>query len=65
MSALIDNVVVTCPHCYAAVELDVDCTSGDQVYYEDCRICCAPMEVRIHVDDEGNLAYAEARHEDD
>ena len=63
MSALIDSVLLTCPHCWSAVELDVDCTAGDQVYFEDCQTCCGSMEIHIHVDEHGNLSHAEALRE--
>lgn len=60
MTALIENFIITCPHCWSAVELDVDCTAGDQVYIEDCQTCCGAMEIHIHVDELGNLINAEA-----
>ncbi|WP_394393647.1 CPXCG motif-containing cysteine-rich protein [Shewanella woodyi] len=31
--------------------MDVDGTSGDQDYYDDCRICCNPIHLRIHLDE--------------
>ena len=61
MSALVDNIVVTCPTCWSPVELDVDCSAGDQIYFEDCQVCCSSMEITIRVDEEGNLLSAEAR----
>jgi hypothetical protein len=64
MPALIDDVVLTCPYCGSAVEIDVDCTAGSQVYFEDCQTCCAGMEIHTHVDEKGNLVMAEARRED-
>ena len=65
MTALVDNTLITCPYCWSTVELDVDCTAGDQTYYEDCQICCGCIEISIHIDENGNLLFAEARRENE
>ncbi|MCL1060867.1 CPXCG motif-containing cysteine-rich protein [Shewanella benthica] len=31
--------------------MDVDGTCGDQDYYDDCRICCNPIHLRLHLDE--------------
>ena len=48
-----------------AMEVDVDCTAGDQVYYEDCQVCCAPVKFTVKVDDFGNLVDLWARRDDE
>jgi hypothetical protein len=65
MSALIEDLVVTCPYCGQAMEVDVDCTGGDQSYYEDCQTCCMPVQFLITVDEAGNLREAIARRDDE
>jgi hypothetical protein len=65
MSALIEDVEVTCPYCGEPMEIDVDCTGGSQVYYEDCRVCCAPITLLIGIDELGDLIDVKARREDD
>jgi hypothetical protein len=65
MSALIEYLVVTCPYCGQAMEIDVDCTGGDQSYYEDCQTCCMPVRFLITVDDRGNLSNFTARRDDE
>ncbi len=65
MSALIEDVLVTCPYCGEVMELDVDCTGGDQTYYEDCQTCCVAVQLVIMVDDRRNLASATARRDDE
>ncbi len=65
MSALIEDVVVTCPYCGRAMEIDIDCTGGDQSYYEDCQTCCASVRLFIRVDDLGNLIRAVACRDDE
>ena len=31
--------------------IDIDASGGDQEYYDDCRICCNAIHMRVHVDD--------------
>ncbi len=65
MSALIEDIEVTCPYCGERLELDVDCTVGNQIYYEDCQVCCVPVVVEVTVDDAGDLAGIRAHRDDD
>ena len=45
---MIEETIVDCPHCGEAMALDVDTTAGaEQSYYEDCAVCCKPMEVFV------------------
>jgi formate dehydrogenase maturation protein FdhE len=39
---------VTCPGCGEHVSLSIDTSGGErQRYYEDCSVCCRPMDVRV------------------
>ncbi|MEC4723939.1 CPXCG motif-containing cysteine-rich protein [Shewanella sp. D64] len=42
---------ICCPHCGHHQHIDIDGTSGDQDYYDDCRICCNAIHLRIHLDE--------------
>lgn len=43
-----------CPYCGEPIALWVDEDGGSaQTYVEDCSVCCRPMQVRVHVDEEG------------
>ncbi len=53
---MIEFVVIHCPYCGEGFETSIDVSSGAQAYVEDCAVCCRPIEVRVRVDDEGNLA---------
>ena len=45
---LVEDVIVDCPSCGEAVALNVDTTAAaEQSYYEDCPVCCRPMEVYV------------------
>ncbi len=65
MSALIEDIELCCPYCGGTMELDVDCTAGNQVYYEDCQVCCASVKFIVTVDDSGNLIDLAARRDDE
>ena len=45
---MIEEIIVQCPACGEPVALDVDTTAGEeQSYFEDCAVCCRPMEVFV------------------
>ncbi|WP_424567109.1 CPXCG motif-containing cysteine-rich protein, partial [Thiothrix litoralis] len=45
----------TCPYCYSAFSTEIDITAGSQDYYEDCQICCNPIQLFIHIDADGEI----------
>jgi hypothetical protein len=45
---MIEEAIIDCPSCGEAMSLDVDTTAGEeQSYFEDCAVCCKPMEVYV------------------
>jgi len=45
---MVEDVIVDCPSCGEAVAIGVDTTAAaEQSYYEDCPVCCRPMEVYV------------------
>ena len=34
-----------CPYCWEDISMLLDTTVGNQVYIEDCEVCCNPIEV--------------------
>lgn len=65
MSALIEGVDLRCPYCGEITGVEVDCTAGDQCYYEDCQVCCAPVRIRVAVDERGCLRHIEGLRDDE
>ena len=46
--SFIEDVIVDCPSCGEACALSIDTSAGpEQSYFEDCPVCCAPMEVFV------------------
>ena len=52
---------ITCPYCFSSIPVEIDVPGGNQDYYEDCQVCCAPMAVGVQIDDEGEVASVEVR----
>jgi hypothetical protein len=44
---VIEPARVDCPGCGEAIDLSVDTSVREQIYYEDCPVCCRPMQVRV------------------
>ena len=45
--------MVQCPYCGESSETAVDWSAGAFRYIEDCHVCCQPIELAGHVDDDG------------
>lgn len=50
-----------CPYCgepgEVAADFDPDAV-GDQVFVQDCAVCCRPWTVTVHVSADGEVTYA-------
>ena len=55
---------VQCPYCWEQIEVVVDCSIDDQVYIEDCSVCCKPIVFSVLVSD-GEIISIDGRSEDD
>jgi Cysteine-rich CPXCG len=44
---MIEDVILDCPSCGEAIALSVDTSVAEQSYFEDCPVCCRPMEVYV------------------
>ena len=46
---------VECPWCGEPVDIVLDPGSGStQDYVEDCQVCCRPLDVHVHYDEDGH-----------
>lgn len=45
-----------CPYCGEPIELYVDETEVEQIYIEDCAVCCRPIQVQPFIDFSGNVS---------
>ncbi|NTV91891.1 MAG: CPXCG motif-containing cysteine-rich protein [Chlorobiaceae bacterium] len=46
---IIETVPIQCPYCGEVVEMQIDCSEGDQEYIEDCEVCCHPLRIIVTV----------------
>ncbi len=37
----------TCPYCWESITMLLDLTAANQVYVEDCEVCCNPISVHF------------------
>lgn len=58
-SELTDFVSITCPYCGESYGTPLDLSAGSSTYIEDCQVCCQPIELRVTVNDEGELMAVE------
>ena len=54
----------TCPYCWETITLELDLSAGDQIYTEDCRVCCQPMKVALHIAANGDHVVEVQREND-
>jgi hypothetical protein len=54
---MFDFFEISCPYCGESQDVDVDSSAGEQAYWQDCQVCCAPilMELSISVSGEVEL----------
>jgi len=46
---------VECPYCGEVINVRLDLSAGSQTYVEDCQVCCQPIQMAVHVADDGVL----------
>ena len=50
-----DIAFYPCPHCGESIQLGIDPSGGaQQVYTEDCPVCCNPNLLTVRFDPEGH-----------
>ena len=50
---MLPSETVKCPYCGEYVGLVIDPSFDEQRYVEDCSVCCRPMSVTVHIEDDG------------
>jgi uncharacterized Zn-finger protein len=62
---MLEPVEVDCPYCGTHFETTADLSAGEQVYIEDCPVCCRPIEFHLETGAEGELLSLITRRDDD
>jgi hypothetical protein len=55
---------ITCPYCGETLSVRLDLSAGSQSYVEDCQVCCQPIQMGLHLTDEGTLESVSAERMD-
>ena len=55
---------IDCPYCGETIAILIDPSVPNQVYIEDCQVCCQPIEVHVLVHSDGQFEVT-VRHQDD
>jgi transcription elongation factor Elf1 len=45
------HTTIICPHCGHHLHIELDYSSGDQDFYEDCANCCNPIHLNMHINE--------------
>ncbi|ULU25343.1 Cysteine-rich CPXCG protein [Dyella terrae] len=53
VSDMLEAVLIHCPYCGEAIEILVDGSASSQRYFEDCQVCCRPIDVSVSIDEDG------------
>jgi Cysteine-rich CPXCG len=49
------ETLINCPYCGEPLDVLIDDSSGEQTYYEDCQVCCAPILFTLTEDEFGDI----------
>jgi len=47
----------TCPYCWQQISFVIDLSVEHQRYIEDCEVCCNPIEVDYHIEENEIVAF--------
>ncbi|MGJ8668044.1 MAG: CPXCG motif-containing cysteine-rich protein [Oceanococcus sp.] len=54
----------SCPYCGENIDLLIDGSVPEQIYVEDCFVCCRPIVISACFDEDGDVVL-DLRQEDD
>lgn len=49
-----------CPYCWETISMLIDTSVEEQLYIEDCEVCCNPIQIHMSVF-EGEISRFDAR----
>lgn len=60
----LEEISLECPNCGETVVIFVDSSVEQQVYVEDCPVCCRPMLLAVIFDELSGISVTASREED-
>ncbi len=49
-----------CPYCWEQISMLLDVSVSNQTYVEDCEVCCNPIEISTHCNDQALIDFRAA-----
>jgi len=46
-----------CPHCWEQISMLIDTSQTQQMYIEDCEICCNPIQISVSVENQEIVSF--------
>ena len=59
-----ETAEINCPYCGETIKIVVDHSVNNQIYIEDCEVCCRPIQLEISVDSDGFVSVNTQREDD-
>jgi hypothetical protein len=60
----LEEVSLGCPNCGESISIFVDGSVEQQVYVEDCSVCCRPILLAVNCDELSGISVVASREED-
>jgi len=56
---------ISCPYCGETISILLDTSVDNQVYVEDCQVCCSPIVIGVHLNSDGAVTNLQIRQENE
>lgn len=58
------EVEIQCQYCGEFISILIDLSEPEQRYIEDCQVCCRPIVISYHIDENENLVVLVQREDE-
>jgi transcription elongation factor Elf1 len=52
-----DEHFFQCPYCWEQISMLIDASQRQQVYIEDCEICCNPIQLSVTIENQEIISF--------
>jgi len=52
-----DEYFFQCPYCWEQISMLIDTSQTQQMYIEDCEICCNPIQISVSVENQEIVSF--------
>ncbi|MEO8933643.1 MAG: CPXCG motif-containing cysteine-rich protein [Xanthomarina sp.] len=49
--------VFQCPYCWETISMLLDSSQSHQDYIEDCEVCCHPIQISVHFENQDLVSF--------